>query len=103
MRTHGIVVETLGFNRGLGIGEVEKPVLIQAPITEATAETLDERMLGGPARFDRGERDAVLIRSLIHGFAAKATIVRRCSGVTTSFPAGLSPPGDSAFGRPRAA
>lgn len=47
MWSHGVVVETPGLNGGLGIRKVEEPMLVQALVSEAPVEALDERVLYG--------------------------------------------------------
>lgn len=60
-------------------------MLVQAFIPEAAVEALDERVLDRLARLDEGERDAMLIGPLIHGFAAKLrpVVADNCAWIAT--------------------
>jgi hypothetical protein len=66
MWTYGVVVETPDLNYGLGIGEVEKSMLVQAPVPEAAVEAFDEGVLHGSARLDESGGNVVVMRPLIH-------------------------------------
>ena len=71
MRTHAVVVVPPRFDGGLGIREIEKPMLVQALVPEAAVEAFDKGILFRLAWLDEGERGAMLISPLIHSLAAK--------------------------------
>jgi len=54
-----------------GIGQAEKPVLIEAAIAELAVEDLDEGILGRLALLDEGQRDLPLTRPEEHRLAGQ--------------------------------
>ena len=47
MRRIAILFLPLGFDRGLGLAHIRKPVLIQTLLSEVTIESFDKGIVGG--------------------------------------------------------
>ncbi len=58
-----------------GIGQAQKPVLIETSIAELAVEALDEGILCRLARLDEGQRDFALTRPKEHRLAGQLWIV----------------------------
>lgn len=64
-----VVRDPPGFDRALGIGQVDKPALVETLVAQATVETLDETVLDGFAGPDELQRDPARVGPLIEMLA----------------------------------
>lgn len=61
MRSNSIVIQAPGFDLGLRILEIDKPVLVETFISELAVEAFDVGILYGPSRPDEVQLNAVLV------------------------------------------
>lgn len=64
-----VVIDPPFFDGPSGVGQIGKPVLVQAFIAELSIESFDEGVLDGLARFDEVKPDAVTVRPFIQRLA----------------------------------
>lgn len=69
MRPRRVVRDAPGFDRSLGIGQVDKPALVETLAPQPAVEALDEAVLDGFAGPNELQRDAARVRPLIEMLA----------------------------------
>ena len=67
MRPALVVVDALGFDEPLGLGQAAEPVVVQALVAELADQVLGEGVLRRPARLNAPEPHAAPLRPPEHG------------------------------------